>query len=116
MKSLLLIVMFFTLAGPVFADSGKLNSQLTKHTNLASAIVSETEEEQPGMKQVPPIQNDPKLQLLPEESMTDHPAVIPPPVTDPEMTISPPVTDPEMAINPEELPANPEEEAPVFPR
>ncbi len=120
MKFIFPITLLFLMTGPVVANSANQSSTSTEQAFVASAAMGEeAEEKNPSGEQksptMQPSPNDPEAQGL-LESITDHPAVISPPVVDPEIRITPPVTDPEMAVNPKNLPTNPEEDAPVFPR
>ncbi len=119
MKCIFPLTLIFLMTSPIVAYSEGLSSFSTKQVFVANpAMDEELEEKEPNSEQVQPtvpsLPNDSDAQNFPE-NITDHPAVISPPVIDSEIRISPPVTDPEMAVNPENLPTHPEE-APIFPR
>ena len=124
MKVLCLIsIMYMLTCSIVFADTANPITPASQQVFATASVLDEqaeggiTKEEKkvPMPPIVSPLPIDPELQV-PSEDITEHPAVITPPVTDPEMTIPPPVTDPEMVVNPENLPAVSEEEVPTLRR
>ena len=123
MKIIYLISMMSTMICSIaFADPARLSTPVLQQIFAAISVLDEEaeggmtkeEKEAPIPPIAPPLTIDPELEM-PTDDISEHPAVIAPPVTDPEMTITPPVTDSEMIVNPKNLPAD-SEEVPVLPR